>query len=80
MRQALVESRNVPAVKTFQSVDNEKIKDFVTKLGLHPELNPNNGKIYEAEAIGGYNGEYPLSVAELIQHLRMVDIISNHIR
>ena len=63
MRQALVESRNVPAVKTFQSVDNEKIKDFVTKLGLHPELNPNNGKIYEAEAIGGYNGEYPLSVA-----------------
>ena len=31
MRQALVESRNVPAVKTFQSVDNEKIKDFVTK-------------------------------------------------
>ena len=62
MRQALVESRNVPAVKTFQSVDNEKIKDFVTNLGLHPGMD-SNGKLYEADAIGGYNGEYPLSVA-----------------
>lgn len=62
MRQALVESRNVPAVKTFQSVDNEKIKDFVTSLGLHPGMD-SNGKLYEADAIGGYNGEYPLSVA-----------------
>ena len=41
MRQALVESRNVPAVKTFQSVDNEKIKDFVTSLGLHPGMDSN---------------------------------------
>ena len=62
MRQALVESRNVPAVKTFQSVGNEKIKDFVTSLGLHPGMD-SNGKLYEADAIGGYNGEYPLSVA-----------------
>ena len=62
MRQALVESRNVPAVKTFQSVDNEKIKEFVTNLGLHPGMD-SNGKLYEADAIGGYNGEYPLSVA-----------------
>ena len=62
MRQALVESRNVPSVKTFQSVDNEKIKDFVTSLGLHPGMD-SNGKLYEADAIGGYNGEYPLSVA-----------------
>lgn len=62
MRQALVESRNVPAVKTFQSVDSNKIKDFVTSIGLHPGMD-DNGKLYEADAIGGYHGESPLSVA-----------------
>ncbi len=62
MRQALVESRNVPAVKTFQSVDNNKIKEFVTSIGLNPGMD-SNGKLYEADAIGGYNGESPLSVA-----------------
>ena len=62
MRQALVESRNVPAVKTFQSVDSNKIKEFVTSIGLHPGMD-DSGKLYEADAIGGYNGEYPLSVA-----------------
>ncbi len=61
IRQALVESRNIPALKTFQSVKNADIKDFVTKLGLSPELS--NGTLHEAHAIGGYNGENPLSVA-----------------
>lgn len=61
IRQALVESRNIPALKTFQSVDNTKIKDFVTKLGLSPEVS--NGRLHEAHAIGGYNGESPLTVA-----------------
>ena len=61
IRQALVESRNIPALKTFQSVKNSDILEFVTKLGLSPEVS--NGVLHEAHAIGGYNGESPLSVA-----------------
>ena len=38
MRYALTDSRNVPAVLAFQSVDNSKIIDFVTGLGIQPEL------------------------------------------
>ncbi len=68
IRQALVESRNIPALKTFQSVPNEDIKEFVTNLGLSPEVQ-SNGKLHEAHAIGGYGnpetktGESPMTVA-----------------
>ena len=62
IRQALVESRNIPALKAFQSVSNSDIKDFVTKLGLSPEVQ-SNGKLHEAHAIGGYTGESPMTVA-----------------
>ena len=62
IREALVDSRNIPALKTFQSVPNEDIKDFVTKLGLSPEVQ-SNGKLHEAHAIGGYTGESPMTVA-----------------
>ncbi|MBQ9011323.1 MAG: transglycosylase domain-containing protein [Bacilli bacterium] len=62
IRQALVDSRNIPALKTFQSVKNSDVKDFVTKLGLSPEIDT-TGHLHEAHAIGGYNGESPLSVA-----------------
>ena len=38
MRRALSTSRNIPALKAFQKVDNEKIKEFVLNLGLTPEV------------------------------------------
>ncbi len=38
LRYSLMDSRNVPAVLAFQSVDNEKIIDFATGLGIKPEL------------------------------------------
>lgn len=38
MRRALSTSRNIPALKAFQNVDNEKIKEFVTNLGITPEI------------------------------------------
>lgn len=60
-QEALKESRNIPAVKTFRSLDNSKIIEFVTKLGLSPEIK--NNSIHEAHAIGGYNGESPLTLA-----------------
>lgn len=62
IRQALVESRNIPALKTFQSVKNSQVKEFVQNLGLSPEV-ASNGKLHEAHSIGGYTGESPLTVA-----------------
>lgn len=60
-RVALAGSRNIPALKVFQSVKKSSIIDFTTKLGLSPELSGNS--LHEAHAIGGYNGESPLTVA-----------------
>ena len=38
LRRALSTSRNIPALKAFQAVKNENIKEFVTNLGLTPEI------------------------------------------
>lgn len=62
IRQALVESRNIPALKTFQSVKNENVKNFVQSIGLSPEVD-STGFMHEAHAIGGYTGESPMTVA-----------------
>lgn len=61
LREALKLSRNIPALKTFKAVKNEQIKEFVTNLGLSPEIS--GGIIHEAHSIGGYNGESPLTLA-----------------
>ncbi len=61
-RNAIRDSRNVPALKTFQSVSRENIKEFVTNLHLHPEKD-----LHEAHSLGGYNGESPLSLAGAYQ-------------
>lgn len=58
MRKALSTSRNIPALKAFQQVDNKKIIDFVTALGIEPEIS--NGKIHEAHSIGAFTGVSPL--------------------
>lgn len=38
LRTALAQSRNIPALKAFQQVDNQKVSDFVVSLGLTPEI------------------------------------------
>lgn len=58
LRKALAESRNTSAVKAFKKNDKANIKEAVTKMGLHPEE-----YLHEAHAIGGYNGESPVSAA-----------------
>ena len=58
IRKALVGSRNIPALKAFQANSKSNISEFVKKLGLSPEES-----LHEAHAIGGYNGESPLSMA-----------------
>ena len=60
-REALSQSRNVPALKVFQSVGREKVYEYVKEFGLSPEVEENS--IHEAHAIGGYNGESPLTMA-----------------
>ena len=60
-RQALAGSRNIPALKAFQTVPRTKLQTFVKNLGLDPEIE--NGFLHEAHAIGGYNGENPLSMS-----------------
>lgn len=61
MRKALSTSRNIPALKAFQQVDNKKIIEFVTNLGIEPEIE--NGKIHEAHSIGAFTGTNPLQMS-----------------
>ncbi len=56
LRRALATSRNIPALKAFQRTDNEKIKEFVTNLGLTPELCASGYK-YDKENKNCYNKE-----------------------
>ena len=59
MRDALVDSRNIPALQAFQAVDKEKIADFVHKLGIHY----GEGLPYESCSIGGFDGVSPLEAS-----------------
>lgn len=59
---ALAASRNIPALRIFQSVDNSKIKEFVTKLGIKPEIDSNGG-LHEAHALGAFSGSNPKDMA-----------------
>lgn len=65
LRRALATSRNIPALKAFQQVTreagNEKIVEFVTNLGLKPEIE--NGKVHEAHSIGAFTGTNPLQMS-----------------
>ena len=62
LKKALAESRNIPAVKAFQAVDNAKIKEFVTNLGMTPEIDSEGG-LHEAHALGAFNGTNPVQLA-----------------
>lgn len=76
---ALAASRNIPALKVFQSVDNSKIKEFVTKLGITPEIDSNGG-LHEAHALGAFTGSNPKSMAAAYAAFAMVVIMLNHIQ
>lgn len=58
LKTALAQSRNIPALKAFQQINKNNIKDFVTKLGITPEE-----PLHEAHAIGGFTGATPLEMA-----------------
>ncbi|WP_458412727.1 transglycosylase domain-containing protein [Schinkia sp. CFF1] len=58
IREALADSRNIPALKTFQEVGAAKSRAFATKLGVKFE-----DGINEAYSIGGFNGMSPMDQA-----------------
>ena len=65
MRTALAQSRNIPALKAFQTVaseaGNNKIYEFATNLGIKPQTS--NGIVYESHALGAFDGTTPLQMA-----------------
>ena len=61
LRTALSTSRNIPALKAFQAVDNKKIIEFVQNLGITPEIE--NGRIHEAHSIGAFSGVNPVQMS-----------------
>ncbi|RPA65094.1 penicillin-binding protein [Aerococcus agrisoli] len=60
IRQALIGSRNIPALKLFQEVGAENVTEFLSKLGI--TLNDGAGA-YESNAIGGEITPLQLSAA-----------------
>ena len=65
LRRALSASRNIPALKAFQGVKNDKIKEFVTNLGITPELCP-SGYSYNKEKNKCINKEDATDIKETI--------------
>ncbi len=61
VKTALAQSRNIPALYTFQQTTNEQKVEFSNKLGWHPE--DANGQIVESAAIGGFEGVSPVQSA-----------------
>ncbi len=58
MRQALAQSRNIPAVQAFQAVNKTKIGEFVHNVGLDY-----GDTLYESYAIGGGLTYSPIDMA-----------------
>lgn len=61
MRDALVQSRNIPALKAFQEVaaiDLGYIEDFAHSLGINY-----GSALYESASIGGFDGVSPLQMS-----------------
>jgi len=58
LKEALAQSRNVPALKAFQQVDRDDIYDFSTGLGITPET-----PLHEAHSIGAFTGSNALEMA-----------------
>ena len=64
LRQSLGLSRNIPALKAFQQVDNKKILNFVKSLGITIEAeSEKTGMLHEAYSIGSFNGSNPWQMA-----------------
>lgn len=61
IKRALAQSRNIPALYTFQQTTNEQKKEFISNLGWKPEMS--DGTILETCSIGGFTGVTPIESA-----------------
>ncbi|MFK2824178.1 PBP1A family penicillin-binding protein [Bacillus sp. B190/17] len=60
LRTALVHSRNIPALQTYQKVGHEKANEFLNNVGIHiPEHQSEN----ESNSIGAMGGISPLDLS-----------------
>lgn len=58
IREALYKSRNIPALKAFQAVGNDKVRDFAAKVGMEYDKIEN-----ESASIGAIEDVSPLKLA-----------------
>lgn len=58
IREALYRSRNIPALKAYQAVGKDKVREFAAKLGIDHDQVEN-----EAASIGGLENISPLKLA-----------------
>lgn len=58
IKEALAQSRNVPALKAFQQVSKKKIANYVHSFGIDY-----GSELYESAAIGAFNGVSPLEMS-----------------
>ena len=62
IKDALAQSRNIPALLTFQQTTSAQKKEFANGLGWYPEED-GNGNLLETDSIGGFNGVSPVQSA-----------------
>lgn len=60
-KRALAQSRNIPALQAFQATNQKQKYEFVTGLGITPELHDN--EILESSAIGAFDGVSPMELS-----------------
>ena len=58
IKEALAQSRNIPALKAFQQVDKSKIESYVHSFGIDY-----GDELYESASIGAFNGVSPLELS-----------------
>lgn len=58
---ALAKSRNIPALQAFQATTQQQKYEFVTNLGITPELH--DKEILESSAIGAFDGVTPMELS-----------------
>lgn len=64
LRDAMAHSRNIPALKGFQQLDNKKVLKFAQSLGISLEKESiETNYLHEAYAVGAFNGSNPLEMA-----------------
>ncbi len=63
LKDCLAKSRNTCALQAFKKLDNEKVYDFITSLGIIPETGGDSKFIGEAHSVGGFTGVSPVQLA-----------------